>query len=208
MKVRAPRWLLGALGILVALAVGLSVKDRVGRAAVETVTQVLPDSALQRIAREAIINSVGLRARLEGVREIPPDTIYVAGDTVRVPPDTVLAPIIKFSIEDGQVRFNPLYLTGDSIPLYRAESRVTSFGDCDEGLSIEGNRVICDPARFGHLYAFGDLGVARDWFDPTPSLLGGGGLRWEPSFRSPWNVVLRGTTRRAELFARREFRIW
>lgn len=161
----------------------------------ETIYETVLPREFQAILRSYVIDTHGLRARLEGVEELAPDTVIMT-DTLVAPPDTV----IRFATVDfgsGVIRTAPLFRR-DS--LYSPELRTTSFGDCDEGLSIEGGRIVCDPAVLGHLAVGIAVGATRRWQDPLVEPFAGAILRWTPSYRSPWAFSLMTDLDRTTLF--------
>jgi len=200
-KIRTPTWLPWALLAAAFVAIALLSRDSDPPSVPETVVRQVVPEEYQAILRTALIDNHGLRARLAGITEIEPDTVFMT-DTLVAPPDTVIRTV---TIRDGVIRWAPLF-RADS--LYVPEVRVASFGDCDDGLEIRGGRVICDPAVLGHLSLVAQLGATRDWLDPLVVPMARAGLHWTPSYRSPWGVyVVAGTdgahawvSRRWELF--------
>lgn len=160
---------LGLFLLIFGTVIGRSTVDPV----VETVVDTVGMAQMQRIIDESRIETEGLRARLEGVRNLPPQVVYVTDTAYVEVPDTVLQFV---TIRDGQINAGSL-IAVDSTDLRMPQVARTQFSNCDDGLEISDRGVICDPARLGHLYAV-----------PTLSNQTTIGLEWEPHYKSPWRA--------------------
>lgn len=160
-------------GWAVALAFVFFVGRAVGESGDPVVVTEVDTVTVERygaLVEELRLERDGLRARLEGIEARPPRVITRV-DTLVPAPDTV----VRFLSVDPRGRLSVEFLTArDS--LYAPElQRGIDVSDCDEGYTVQDGTVLCDRARFGHLY----LGprVSLD-----PALF----ARWVPSYRSPW----------------------
>lgn len=176
MMKRAP-WLVIALLLLLAGgALGGTLGAKFGSRSIvntitETVIQEVTPQEYQDLLAEHSLEPGGLRGFIEGIQERPPRVITIV-DTLIPPPDTVF----RFATVDsrGFLSLEMLSLRDSLyVPQLRTEVNVS---DCDEGYSINNGRVVCDIARFGHLYAVPGAGL-RGAF---------AGLEWERSYRSSW----------------------
>lgn len=141
---------------------------------VTRVDTVTPPEYTETVERLHLEND-GLRARIEGLRNVEP-TVIVRTDTLVSPPDTV----IRFVAVDSRGSLSVDFLTSRDT-LYAPElHRGIDVSACDEGWTIQSGEVICDRAQLGHLYV-------GPWLSRDPSLA----LWWEPSFRSPWEAFVR-----------------
>lgn len=167
--------------VLVTLGFGVAVGQGQG-GSVQTLTVIDTLSASRYLAERQAHRLTrtqlgGVRARLNGISERPPATIYVT-DTLTTIPDTVL---VFVSVRQGTLTTEMLVATDSTESgerLVAPEIHVGSdISDCDEGFEVSANGVQCDRARLGHLYAYAEA-------SSTPSL----GIYWEPSYRSPWTL--------------------
>lgn len=152
------------------LATGWQVGARAG----EPVTLVVQDTValeeLERRLEAQRIRGDGLMAALENRQARGPDTVWVT-DTLVSPPDTVFE-FIRLN-ERGNLTASRYTRDGE---LYAPQVTTYNVSDCDEGFQLEGGTVICDKARFGHLYLLTALS----------SSYAGAGLRWTPGYKSRW----------------------
>lgn len=156
--------------ILLALGFSLGARDRPPQIVTvrDTLTPVLYQQRIDRLTIEV----EGLRAKLSGVNELRPQYIYVA-DTVVAPPDTV----IRFVNVSDRGVLSVEYLTrADSLLTPELHSGL-DVSRCDDGWQIKDGTVLCDRARFGHLWAGVNLGTETF-----------AGLWWSPSYRSGWTA--------------------
>ncbi len=156
--------------VFVGMAFAWAVNPRV---VVPVESSVTPAQIAELTARWRM-RTDGLRARLEGVQVLKPDTVYVT-DTLVTPPDTVYSFV---SVRDGVVRTVAL-LPSPIDSLRTPVATVSRFGDCDDGLEVSESGVVCDPARLGHL-----------WAGPVLSRSPALSVWWRPSYRSPWEASL------------------
>lgn len=136
------------------------------------VDSVAPQRLVEEV-RGLRLENDGLRARLESREARQPRTI-VRTDTVyqRLPPDTVYEAL---RVEGGRLSTGLLFRR-DSVWVPELHRNI-DVSDCDEGWSMAAGEVVCDRARFGHLFLGGELAL-RPWV----------GVWWEPSYRSAWSV--------------------
>ena len=164
---------LGLFLLIFGTVIGRSTVDPV----VETVVDTVGIAQMQRIIDESRIETEGLRARLEGVRNLPPQVVYVTDTAYVEVPDTVFQFV---TVRSGQVTVGSL-VSQDASSLRVPQVATTRFSNCDDGLEVNstGNGVICDPAVLGHLYVV-----------PTLSNRSTIGIEWEPHYRSPFKFQI------------------
>ena len=143
--------------------------------------QAPPTTVVREIVPEALADSLealrmereGLLARIRGVEERLPETIYVT-DTLVTAPDTVF----RFLTVDsrGLLSYSRLTRT-DSLYSPALVSRVRVV-DCDSGYQVDERGVTCDKARLGHLWLAADINIGYS------SL----GLLWRHTYRSNFEV--------------------
>lgn len=136
-----------------------------GRAGVDTV-RVVPQEYRARLA-ELVVERDGLRARLRGLEQRTPATVYLT-DSVLVT-DTVLVVVN----ERGRLTYQ--LATGFDHPAPAELRTGIDVSGCDDGFQIRDQEVICDRPRLGHLYVGPVL-------SRSPALA----AWWQPSYRSPW----------------------
>lgn len=110
----------------------------------------------------------GLRARLRGLEERPPRTLYLT--------DSVLVTDTVFVVVDqhGQLTYQLATSLSEPAPVELRSG--IDVSDCDDGFQIRDRQVVCNRAVWGHLY-----------LTPRPGLRSAMAvLEWEPSYRSPW----------------------
>jgi len=167
------------LTVVVLVALGLFVGkswggSRVPDVVVADTVEVAP-ADYQRIVNDlAIANSevTGLRARIRGLEERGPTTVYVS-DSVLVT-DTVFVVVN----ERGQLTYQ--FATALDRPATVELRTGIDVANCDDGWQIRDRQVVCNRARFGHL-----------WVGPELSRSPGFAAWWRPSYRSPWEVSVR-----------------
>src|SRR5690606_27764013 len=115
-----------------------------------------------------------LRARIRGLETRAPVVIERV-DTVI---DVRTVPVIVGAVADRRGRLDVLRAgPADSVGLRRPEiARQIDLSRCDDGWALDGQRVVCDTPRFGHLTAIARLGGAWDRASVAP--VGSIGLRW------------------------------
>lgn len=152
----------------------LAIGWQVGARAVEPVTVIVQDtvalSELERRLDAQRIRGDGLVAAMENRQVLAPDTIWVT-DTLVSPPDTVFE-FIRVN-ERGNLTASRFTIEGE---LYAPQITTYNVSDCDEGFQLEGGTVICDKARWGHLYLLSSISPAY----------ASAGLRWTPGYKSKW----------------------
>lgn len=168
MKISPARIVVGLLLVLAGAALGASQ----GPSSIVTVRDTVAPAEFVRVVEEWRIDSEGLRARLEGVRTLQPERVLVT-DTLVAPPDTVFRFV---GIRDGVVTAEVLIAGVDTTGLRRPEAQRTRFSNCDDGLEVSAEGVICDPARLGHLYV--GPAASNRW--------AGLSAWWAPSYASTW----------------------
>lgn len=181
---------------LILLSVGVAWgQSRGGSIQVVTVRDTLTAQAYSVRLTEMRVQRDGLRARLAGIGELQPTTIYVT-DTLVSPPDT----IIRFLRVDNRTQTLSIeFLMPDSVTVGLRPELHTGFdiSGCDDGWAIQDGTVLCDRARLGHLSLIADIG--------TTSTLG---TIWTPSYRSPWSVTIAHTGSKLNIGVRRAWRLW
>lgn len=185
----------------------------------ETVTDTISLRLAERRAERAELEADGLRSRLRGLREIPPDTVFIIRDSI-APPDTVY----RYLAMDSHQRIETMRLAEyDSIRGVYTDNRIMAGIDvsrCDDGWSIGQNtELVCNTPVFGHLFAFINLGI---WAEAFPLPIPGGkldsskikplaeiGLEWQKYYRSKYSLQL-GVDIEGRLFGgvKRRFEIW
>lgn len=176
---RIPGWL-----VLVALAGAVLVgrcsapeRTRV-ELRVDTVAVAAPWLMAQIDSLE--LQADGLRDRLAGRREVEPEVIYVAEETIPAPEACQLT----VRIDGGRLAVSPLIRVPETGE-YRA--RLLDGLDvtrCDDGLSVAPDgTTVCDVPRFGHLALVGSGGLLNT--EPWGWL----GLEWTPYWRSAWRAT-------------------
>ena len=119
----------------------------------------------------------------KGLQRAP--RVIVRTDTLVQAPDTIVE--IFLVDETGSATISTL-VQADS--LYAPEIHKGVFvGDCDDGFGWQAGTVVCDKARFGHLYGGVELGAVIQSLSSlsfAPNI----GIYWEPSYRSPWRASL------------------
>lgn len=167
-----------------------------GGIVVQTVYDTLALGAYQTRVGELTLERDGLKARLEGVREVQPDTVFVV-DTLVTPPDTVL----RFVNVDrrGRLAVETYARDPGSEGSFYRPSLATGLdvSRCDEGWQIKDGEVLCDPAKLGHLWL--GLNVGSDIY---------AGAWWRPSYRSAWEVFAGRTEDRWVFGARRGWQVF
>lgn len=166
------------LAVIVALAIGASLPLNDPEPVQTTRYEYVTPQSMQELVRGLTIENAGLRARVEGVHRVEP-VVVVQTDTVVMPPDTVLVAARMTAAGDLS-----LARLTKADTLYAPSIATRSLGNCDDGWSWSAGTFVCDPARFGHLYAFGEL-YAGNYAGAE------GGLLWQPSYRSSWRVEVR-----------------
>lgn len=128
-----------------------------------------------------------LRARIRGLESRPPIVVERV-DTVI---DVRTVPVIVGAVADRAGRLDLLRAApADSAGMRRPEiARAIDLSRCDDGWALDGQRVVCDTPRLGHLTAVARLGAASPG-EPVGSI----GLRWTPYYRATWAVEARATT--------------
>lgn len=194
-------------GIVVGLflvAVGVQLGQATSSTVVVPVRDTVTASYYSKVVRDLRLANTGLRARLEGVHAVQPERILVV-DTLYAPPDTVLRFV---RVENDRLAVENLITVSDVTPnadsVAGANVRVRpelhagfDISRCDDGFEVSAAGVICDPARFGHLYVGGV--VSKD-----PAL----GLWWEPAYRSPWELYVSRTNEEWWFGLRYGVRLW
>lgn len=173
----------------------------------------LPPKDFLRSRDSIPLETDGLRARLAGREEVVPRVIFRT-DTLVSPPDTVIQ-VLRVD-GDGSLTTGVL-IVRDSTDMRAPEIHTgMELGACDDGWSWNAGQVVCDRARFGHIYGAVQLSLATDGaiqgWPPNltqarflPALL----TYWEPSFRSPWRASLSLDSQgRAALGVTRGFRLF
>lgn len=150
-------------------------------------------AAIAKELADAKAEGSGLRVRLQRaenalrgieVRRPVRETVY--DTTLNITNEQVIRGV---SIEGGQLELETLRpIQGGHQP---AVLRDIDVRDCDDGLLIQGETVVCNKPRFGHLQLFGQVGGAIEAAPGTaPELRAAGGLSWRPKFRSTTQVDL------------------
>ena len=152
-------------------------EDVVEREVVTTVVRAVAPPEYREILRDYGLEPGGLRGFIEGIEQREPEVITIVDTLPAPPPDTVYGPTLRVDAS-GRLTFELLTAVGDSALYARQIRERTRVTDCDEGFAIQGGTVVCDVARFGHLYATPRAGLRS----VAP------GLDWEPSYRSPWQL--------------------
>ena len=145
----------------------------------EVVTNEIPTAHLEAV-NALVLETKGLRARLEGVRRAPATAVFESDTVLEV--DTIPVAIRA----DGMTVSTVYSIRSDSVT--RREEGI-DLRDCDDGWGFSGGVWTCDPARFGHLTLQGGLEAVMD----SVSTFRVGfplGVEWIPSFRSTWRVNL------------------
>lgn len=153
----------------------------------QTFVDTVAPAALLAAIEDGALENAGLRAKLAGHVRVEP--VYILrSDTVVTPPDTVLQLV---AVNGATLTLAPLIVRDSADPLLRVpELHRFDVGACDDGWSWKSGELICDRARFGHLYATG----AGSLYSPggkislAPEVVAG--LRWKPSFRSPYYAAM------------------
>lgn len=143
-----------------------------------------------------------LRARIRGLETRAPVVIERV-DTVI---DVRTVPVIVGAVADRAGRLDLLRAApADSAGMRRPEiARAIDLSRCDDGWALDGERVVCDTPRLGHLTAVARLGAASPG-EPVGSI----GLRWTPYYRATWAVEARATTDgRVEVAGEVGVRLW
>ena len=146
-----------------------------------------------------------LRARIRGLETRAPVVIERV-DTVI---DVRTVPVIVGAVADRAGRLDLLRAApADSVGMRRPEiARAIDLSRCDDGWALDGQRVVCDMPRLGHLTAIARLGGAWDRASVAP--VGSLGLRWTPYYRATWAVEARATTAgRVEIAGEIGVRLW
>jgi len=143
-----------------------------------------------------------LRAEIRGLESRPPIVIERV-DTVI---DVRTVPVIVGAVADRRGHLDVLRAgPADSVGLRRPEiARQIDLSRCDDGWALDGQRVVCDVPRLGHLTAVARLGAAWPG-EPVGSI----GLRWTPYYRATWAIEVRATTDgRVEIVGEIGWRWW
>lgn len=163
--------ILAALAGLIALSVWLLPSEPV----IQTVVREVTPQALLDTIEDLRIERDGLMARLRGVEEREPATIYVV-DTLVPPPDTIL----RFMHVDSRGYLTYERLTAlDGLYAPSLVSRISVF-DCDDGYQVDVRGVTCDRAVLGHLYLRGGARTASPYVE----------LAWRRTIRSRWELAI------------------
>lgn len=202
------------VAMLVGLLIGALVDHnlRAPKEVIRTIVETVPPKELLDSLTNLTEEVGGLRARLAGRRMA--DVTAVRVDTVYIEvPDTV---ILGFTITQNEALLVSGTLVDDTTqtpnPVLQPRSTAHSLpGDCDDGITVTAQGIVCDSAVLGHLDVFGGLGAIRfsdstdDRFLPAGEI----GIRWRPSYASRWSIAAQLTASaeysQMSLFVRRDF---
>jgi hypothetical protein len=142
----------------------------------------------RRLWEDAEKSNKGLRAKLEGVKKLTPQTRTVYDTIIK----EIKIPVAERVVITGGSA-ETVTLRPDSAGFRPIRERF-AIKNCDDRLEYVRGDIICDPARLGHLTIFARVGAASSLSNGMPDLaaLGHGGLHWQPYYRSVLAVELYG----------------
>lgn len=158
--------------------------------------------------RETVTDTVTVSpdAFVKELKQIQPEgavvspRVIVRTDTLVQPPDTVLQVL---RLDGAGIISSSILVSTDS--LWTPELHYFQpERNCDDGVGWSNGSIICDTARFGHLYTF----IMSDVTYPSTKLGAAIGAYWEPSYRSPWRVNLGVSTGGAFVGVSRGWRLF
>jgi hypothetical protein len=128
----------------------------------------------------------GLRAKLEGIQKLKPQTRTVYDTLIQ----RIVEPVAeRVVIGDGKVE--TLVLRPDSNGFQPVRERFT-YKNCDDRLEFIRGQVICNKARLGHVTLFARAGLSSNINVPNPAAILDAGISWQPSYRSTTQVEIYG----------------
>lgn len=167
------------------------------------------DLQAQITTRDGVIGR--LQAALRARSEARPRQVVIYDTVVR--PDTVILGLTVDRRGTAAVVAGARIPDGDTIG-YQPSERTLDVGRCDDGIVLQGEHLVCDRARAGHLVAWIGAGVASSpvWGAGVPPPITAhvaAGLRWTPAYRSLWSAELRVEgDRRSVAEVRRGIQLW